>query len=188
MLLKNTESTPSRLHRGWRFVCREPLAQFALGGGLIFLAYWLWSTPEPAAIVISPEMAQAIVQQQSRLLDRPLSAAERAAAVAQYVDEELLVREAYKRGVDRSDVSVRERLADKMRFLLGGEPPAPTREQLRTFLKVNQARFGSAPFDDLAPTLKQQWVAAERDKALQQSLAELRKQYQIKVPLEAQQP
>jgi hypothetical protein len=188
MLLKNRQSTPSRLHRGWQFVSREPLTQFALGGAMIFLAYWLWATPEPAVIVISPEMVQAIGQRQSRVLGRPLSATERAAAVAQYLDNEVLVREAYKQGIDRMDVSFRERLADKMRFVLGGEPPAPTREQLQAFLKANQARFGSAAFDDLLPTLKQQWVAAERDKVFQQRLVELRKQYRVDVPMEVQQP
>ena len=79
--------------------------------------------------------------------------------VAQYVDEEVLVREACKQGLDRADPPIRERLADKMRFLLGGEPP-PTRAQLDAYLKANRARLPEGSFDDLAPTLKEQWVAA----------------------------
>lgn len=182
MLYPVPNSTPSRLHRGWEFACREPLVHFAVGGGLLFLAYWFWAAPVPDAIVVSPEMAQAVVKEQSRLLGRSLTAAERAAVMADYVDEEVLVREAYKQGIDRTDTPIRQRLADKMRFLLGGEPPAPSREQLTSYLKANRAHLPEGTFDDLAPTLKEQWVTAERNERYQRNLAKLRLQYQIQVP------
>jgi hypothetical protein len=182
MLLQTSNATPSPLRHGLALACREPLLHFVVGGGLIFLAYWLWAAPEPDAIVVSPETARALVQERSRLIGRPLTAAERAGVVAEYVDEELLVREAYKQGVDRSDAPIRERLADKMRALLGGEPPAPTREQLESYLKANRARFPDGTFEDLAPTLKEQWVAAERNEAFARNLSKLRAQYRIQTP------
>ena len=156
---------------------------FVLGGGLIFLAYWLCAAPEPDAIVVSPDMA--------RSLGGAVAATGPAAygggaggVVGEYVDEELLVREACKQGIDRADPPIRERLADKMRFLFGGEPPPPTREQLEAYLKANRARFPDGTFEDLTPTLKEQWVAAERNAALRRNLAQLRGQYRIEVPAE----
>jgi hypothetical protein len=176
------KATLFRLRRAWWFACREPLVHFALGGGLIFLASGLWASPEPDAIVVSPEMARGLADQRSQQLGRPLTAPERAAVVDEYIDEEVLVREAYKQGVDRTDGPIRERLADKMRLLLGREPPMPTREQLESYLKANRARFPEGTFDDLAPTLRVQWVAAQRNEALQWSVAKLRTQYRIQAP------
>jgi hypothetical protein len=184
MLRETSISTPSWLRRGWSYASREPLVHFVLGGGLIFLAYWLCALPEPDAIVVSPQMARSLVQQRSRLLGRPLTAVERAGVVGEYVDEELLVREACKQGIDRADPPIRERLADKMRFLLGGEPLPPSRVQLEAYLKANRARFPEGTLDDLEPTLKQQWIAAERDAAFQRNLARLRGEYRIQVPAE----
>jgi hypothetical protein len=184
-----TEPRSSVFRRTWDALRREPLVHFALGGGLIFLAYSLCASPTPETIVVTPEISRAVIQQHAELLGRPLSAAERQAALADYVDEEVLVREAYRRGVDRSDAALRERLADKMRFLLAGEPPSPTRQQLEEFFQTDPQRFAAgsqATFDDLLPTLKQQWVAAQRNAALATSLAELRKQYRIELPREAQ--
>jgi hypothetical protein len=262
------------------YVRREPLVHFACGGGLIFLVYCLSAGPESEAIVVTPDMSQAIARQRSESLGRPLSAGERSAAVAEFIDDEVLVREARRRGIDHNDAVLRERLADKMRFLLGSEPSEPAREQLAAYLAENRDRFltppqvsfdqvffecrpdapprndagllaalgrgadfrklgdrsrlGAAvgrveeaqlavslgadfaqavfalepgrwsgplrsergihfvrvtekrrtalpPFEDLLPVLKRQWVTAQRDAALRENLAELRKQYRIEV-------
>ena len=92
MLYPAPKSTPLRLCSGWEFACREPLVNFAVGGGLLFLAYWFWAAPA-ADPVVFPEMAQAMVKEQSRLLGRSLTAVERRAVMADYVNEEVLVRE-----------------------------------------------------------------------------------------------
>jgi hypothetical protein len=127
------------------FVWREPLAHFVLGGGLIFLAYCCTPDANPDAIVITPAAAEETFKLRAETIGRPLTEAERSVALAELVEEELLVREALRQGVDRQDVVIRSRLADKMRFLLAGEPPAPTPEQLRAYLRANRQRFLTRP-------------------------------------------
>ncbi len=129
------------------FVWREPLAHFVLGGGLIFLAYCYCCSPvaNPDAIVITPAAAEAAFQLRAETIGRPLTEAERSDVLAELVEEELLVREALRQGVDRQDAVIRSRLADKMRFLLSGEPPAPTQEQLRAYLQAHRQRFLTRP-------------------------------------------
>ena len=174
------------------FVWREPLAHFVLGGGLIFLAYCCSSGASPDAIVITPAAAEAAFQLRADSIGRPLTGPEQSIALAELVEEELLVREALRQGVDRQDVVIRSRLADKMRFLLSGEPPAPTQEQLRTYLQANHQRFlprlvpGQAPtlasFEDLEPALKRQWAADRREENLKRGIEEIRRQYTIRLP------
>ena len=129
------------LHRLGIFLWREPLAHFVFGGGLIFLAYCCSPNASPDAITITPAAAEAAFRLRAETIGRPLTGPERSVALAELVEEELLVREALRQGVDRQDAVIRARLADKMRFLLSGEPPAPTQEQLRAYLQANRQRF-----------------------------------------------
>jgi hypothetical protein len=180
------------LHRLGTFIWREPLAHFVLGGGLIFLAYCCSPAAGPDAIVITPAAAEAAFQLRAETIGRPLTEPERADTLAELAEEELLVREAQRQGVDRQDLVIRARLADKMRFLLSGEPPAPTQEQLRAYLQANRQRFlarvvpGQAPtlpaFEDLEPVLKRQWAADEREENLKRGIEEIRRQYTVHLP------
>jgi hypothetical protein len=176
-------------------VCREPLFLFVLGGGLIFLVY-IYSCSADAdsdTIVITPAAAEAAFRLRAETVGRPLTASERSVALAELVEEELLVREALRQGVDRQDVVIRSRLADKMRFLLSGEPPAPTPAQLRAYFQANRQRFlaqGSArqaasspSFEELEPVLKRQWAADVREKSFQHGLAEIRRRYTVRLPV-----
>jgi hypothetical protein len=158
------------------------LVHFLLGGGLIFLLYFACTKPSPEAIIVTSEMTESIVREQSEQVGRPLSYTERSAAIDEFIDQEVLVREAYKQGLDQSDMAIRERLAEKMRFVLTGEPPVPTRAQLEDYLEKHRADFASstsAVFDDLVPTLRTQWVAAQRQETLRRNLDALRKRYGV---------
>jgi hypothetical protein len=174
------------------FVWREPLAHFVLGGGLIFLAYCCSPVADPDAIVITPAAAEAAFKLRADTIGRPLTRPERSAVLGELVEEELLVREALRQGVDRQDAVIRSRLADKMRFLLSGEPPAPTQTQLRAYLQANRQRFltpaalGQAAvlpaFEDLEPVLKRQWAADQRQQNLNRGIEEIRRQYTVRLP------
>jgi hypothetical protein len=176
------------------FVWREPLAHFVLGGGLIFLAYCCSPDASPDVIVITPAAAEAAFQLRAETIGRPLTEPERSVALAELVEEELLVREGLRQGVDRQDVVIRSRLADKMRFLLSGEPPAPTQEQLRAYLQANRQQFltrGTSPqsavlppFEELEPVLKRQWAADQRQQNLTRGIEEIRRQYTVRLPAE----
>jgi hypothetical protein len=130
----------------WRFTRRKPLAQFALAGGLLFGLSAIRSNPfarEPVAV--SAETVRQLVADREQLLGRPISARERRELATRYVDDEILVREAYARGLDREDGAVRRRLLEVMRFVLGEEPPEPTAAQLREFLGANEAMYRTPP-------------------------------------------
>jgi hypothetical protein len=177
-----------RLRRGLAGVLREPLVQFLLAGGLVFLGYRLTAGPDAATgnadtIVISPSAADAAIRQRADQLGRSLTPVEREAAVRELADEEILVREAYRQGVDRQDAVIRSRLIDKMRLLIAAEPPAPGRRELEAYWKANASRYGKAgSLDAVLPRVKRDWVASQRETLWQRGMDELRKGYRVELP------
>lgn len=83
-------------------------------------------------IYVEPATIEYLSAQREELLARELSEAERAAVVEEYIDEEVLVREAYLSGLDRSG-RIRRQLLKQIRFLLAEDLPEPTEAELRAF-------------------------------------------------------
>lgn len=130
--------------RLWNALCHEPLAHFIALAGLLFLANALVAPAGPAPIVVDRPTIDFLVQQQTELVGRPLTEAERRAVIEGFVDDEVLVREAYQRGLDR-DTVVRRHLVQKMRFILGDEVSEPTEADLGAFLEANRERYRDPP-------------------------------------------
>jgi parvulin-like peptidyl-prolyl isomerase len=119
------------------------LLLFALPAVLLFGLHALIATPGRDTIVVPAETVDAVVQAKEEALLRPLTEGERAAAIEAYVKDELLLREAFARGLQRSDPQVRERLIDQVRILLADEPQAPDEADLRAFYEANREAYQS---------------------------------------------
>ena len=130
--------------RYWNVLRREPLAHFLALAALLFVAYDLLTPSEQQSIVIDQASIDEVVRQQEELLARPLSDDERRAVVETAIDDEVLLREAYRRGLDR-DAVVRRHLVQKMRFILGEDEPEPTEAELKEYLAANRERYRTPP-------------------------------------------
>jgi PPIC-type PPIASE domain len=108
----------------------EPLLHFAAAGALLFLARALWAPGGEDRIVVTQETQAALMAAREELLLRPLTAEEREKVVSDYVDEEVLLREAYRERLDRDDPRIRRWLIDKVEFLIDEEAREPTSEEL----------------------------------------------------------
>ncbi len=98
---------------------RAPLLHFLLLGGLLFAAGRVWR-PAPA-VMMAPIVVDAATIDQlhddwRRESARAPTGAELRASVERYVDEELLLAEALRLGLDATDPVARERLLRNMRF------------------------------------------------------------------------
>lgn len=122
-------------------ILREPLGHFLLAGAALFLWSQVFGARDARRITVSPDEAATLVRQQQEILGRSLTAAERDQVVRRFVDGEILVREAYALGLDQGDSRIRERLIERMRFLLDEEPPPPSEEQLRGYLNANASAY-----------------------------------------------
>jgi hypothetical protein len=136
--------TRSRVERLWAFLRHEPLVHFVVLGGLLFGASALRQSTERETIVIDQPAVQAMLAQQVQFVGHPLSAAERARLVQGMIDDAVLLREAYKRGLEQ-DSLVDQHLVQKMRFLLTDDLPEPSEAELRAYLQANPERYRTPP-------------------------------------------
>jgi PPIC-type PPIASE domain len=130
--------------RFWNALRREPLVHFLALAALLFVTYDLLMPSEQEPLVIERASIDELVAQQASLLGRPLTDEERTVVVERAIDDAVLLREAYKRGLDR-DAVVQRHLVQKMRFVLGEEAPEPSEAELRAYLAANRERYRGPP-------------------------------------------
>ena len=127
-------------------ILREPLVHFVVIGALLFAAFG-YLNPEPAEvpnkIVVTTSDIEVLEQAFQNNWRRPPNDDERAAIIDAHVRQEVLVREAEGLGLDRNDAIIRQRLQQKMDFLLssGANAVVPTDEELEAFLNENLDRY-----------------------------------------------
>ncbi len=141
----NDSGTP---HSFLFHLVREPLFQFLVLAGLLFIAQALFAKDDRDLIVVDAVTQEYLFDQEAELLLRPLSEAEKQDLVRNFVEEEILVREAVKRGF--SDGSrIRALLLQNMRFFIAGDLAEPTEAELKEYFNSNQEKFLSPPSYDL---------------------------------------
>ena len=142
-------------------ILREPLLHFLVAGGLLFGAF-AWSHRGAA----KPASGKTIVVDKASLLNflqyrnkafKPdyfesqldaMSPRELQDLSDQYVEEELLYREAKSLGLEEGDDVIRQRLVQKMNFLiedLADTSGTPSEAELQEYLKKNQAEYVIEP-------------------------------------------
>jgi parvulin-like peptidyl-prolyl isomerase len=117
-------------------------ALLLLGGALLALLFLPFQRGDKgSAIVATAEIQAALEEERAELLGRALTEAERQRLASDWVDQEVLVREAYRRGLDRDDPVVRHRLIEKMRLLLREKPREPSAAELLGFYRDHPDRY-----------------------------------------------
>ncbi len=139
---------------------REPLAHFALIGALIFVATALADGLNRPAVRLSEADVSQLAAFWETQSGRQPTPEELRGIVAERVDEEIMAREAQRLGLDRDDVIIRRRLAQKFAFV---------REDLAAVAEPDEARLRAyhAAHPDLFSTpgsiaFRQVYFSAER--------------------------
>lgn len=122
---------------------KEPLLGFLLIGTMVFVVHQVFYPNEDhnRAIYVDSALQQLIVEQFENQTGRTPTASDLEALIQRYVDEEILVREAYIRGIDQNDGRIRAILNKKMRFLLSEDPPSPTVGQLQAWFEEHTETY-----------------------------------------------
>jgi hypothetical protein len=133
-----------------RFI-REPLVQFLVLGALLFVIGGLRDDGGSGTlndrIAITPGHIDRFIAGFELTWQRPPTPGELEGLIDQYIDEEILYREALAMGLDRDDEMVRRRMAQKLEFLTrdlidAAEPPD---EALQEYLDANLDRYRHQP-------------------------------------------
>ena len=124
---------------------REPLMHFLLIGAALFLVFDQVGDPVEVdnRIVISQADLDILASDWLRRTGRPPAPQQVEQQLRQYIREQVLSREAVNLGLDRDDVIIRRRLAQKMQFLFDdlGQAPDPTDPELNVFMSKHIERF-----------------------------------------------
>ena len=142
---------------------RDPLAHFLLAGAAIWGVLALVGDPvDPASrtIDLTRERQAGIALGFERMMGRPPTDTEMDAAIARWVREEVLYREALRLGLDEGDAVVRRRLSTKMDELAGAEAEMaqPSDQVLAEWLSTHADAYR----EDGAVSFEQAYFAGEQ--------------------------
>ena len=121
---------------------REPLVHFVGLGALIFALHSALA-PSPRDVVeVTAATRSALTARYVSRAGHPPTEAQLDEQIARWIDEELLLRQAFRLGLDRSDTVVRGRLVEKMRFVLeNAGAKEPTEQELSAWLSAHPERY-----------------------------------------------
>ena len=101
--------------------------------------------PDRETITITAQTIDALIQQRESITRNPTTPQERQRLIEGHIEDEILLREAYKRGFDKNDYRVRKRILSIMRSSLSEVVPEPSVAQLRAYYEENRERFLTSP-------------------------------------------
>lgn len=139
----------------------EPLVVFIAIGGLLFGLYYFAPADDLQVIEVHEPFLGDLIAERELVLDRKLTDAEKAAIQNDFIDQEVLVREAMARRLYLNDGGVRHRLADKMFYLLSEPPADPDSAELDRFYEQHRERYRTSEL----VTFEHRYFAADRDSA-----------------------
>jgi hypothetical protein len=125
-------------------ILRDPLFLFLLIGGGFFLAYTLLSH-RADRIEVTQAMQASLAADYEAVAGHKPDAAEQAKLVQEYVANELLFREAIARGMHLTDKATKQRLTDRLRFMLTGTPNEPTEADLIDYYATHLGSYRAEP-------------------------------------------
>ena len=124
---------------------KSPILHFILLGIFAFVAYNHLKPPDRETIRITTQTIDALIQQRESIAQNSTTPEERQIIIEGHIEDEILLREAYKRGFDKNDYRVRKRILNIMRTSLSEVIPEPSVAQLRAFYEENKTRYLTSP-------------------------------------------
>ena len=124
----------------------EPLVHFLLLGALTFLLYAFVSSDtnnDDRNVIISKAQVQQLIYRWEKKNFRSPSTQEREEILDKAIYNEVMYREALNMGLDKNDLIIKRRLAQKLEFISSDlvEPRKPTKDELLVYLQQHQNAF-----------------------------------------------
>lgn len=135
----------ARLKAAAAWALHEPLMRFLVIGAVLFAGISLVRADQRPTITIDAAEIEQLVSYWRQQSHREPDREELKAIINERVDEEVLAEEAKRLGLDRDDMIIRRRLAQKMAFASEDtvEIPEPSEAELAAYYQANQARYAA---------------------------------------------
>jgi len=138
------DGASARWRAGLKAVWREPLVRFLLIGALLFAAMsGVKALQRPVVRIDAAELEQMAAYWEAQY-QRPPTKTELAGIIQDRIDEELQAREALRLGLDKDDMIIRRRLAQKMGFASAdAAAKEPSEADLRAYYARTADRYAA---------------------------------------------
>jgi hypothetical protein len=125
---------------------REPLVHFLLIGAGLFLLFNFTNGPagdKPNRIVVTPGQVERMTAKFTRTWMRPPTGQEMANLIEDHLRNEIYYREAVAMGIDKDDPLIRQRMRQKLEFILEdiSAQADPTDEDLSAFMRKHMKKY-----------------------------------------------
>ena len=144
----------------FRTIIKEPLLHFLLLGTAVYAVAFVAAPDEadqedPNVIVVDRDTILTWLQYRSKTFEAglfdatidTLTAEQRTQLIDDYLEQEILYREALAWGLDDADFIIRQRLIQKQQYLIDTlTPEDPGDEALTAYMEVNAGRYYTPPF------------------------------------------
>lgn len=136
----STDQNISRLQS----LLREPIFHFFIMALMIFAIYGISNKDRKSVLELDQREIEARLFKQEMASGQALNEEQREYLTSAFVEEQILVQEAIKMGLD-NDARIHDILAQKMRHVLSGDIIQPSQEELQTFYNGNLERYRTLP-------------------------------------------
>lgn len=154
---------------------KQPLFYFVLLGTAVFLLD-SWLRAEPQTLQVSPEVRREVSARLEQQLARPPTPGELEGGLRDWVDTELLFREATALGLDENDSVIHAHLAQKLRHIVLERTilPEPSESELRAQFAAHPKRYAGAATSDLTHVfISRSASGAEFEARVREALSQL---------------
>ncbi|PCD02100.1 hypothetical protein COC42_11510 [Sphingomonas spermidinifaciens] len=127
-----------------RMTPRDPFAVFLIVAAAIFALYWATSGHRET-IEVSASVQKSLSDDYAMMTGKAPDPAARARLIHDYVANELLFREAVARGMHMTDKATKQRLIDRVRFMIAGAPPEPSEDVLIGYYAAHPELYRAEP-------------------------------------------
>ena len=124
----------------YKKLTREPVVHFIMLSFLILGGEHLLKD-QKKEIVVSQEVQDFLFERYEDLTLTKLDDTTKRKLIEEYIQEEILINEAYKKNLDKGDSRIRQNLLRKMRGLIIGKIDVPTEQDALDFYSLNKNKF-----------------------------------------------
>ncbi|WIW88930.1 MULTISPECIES: peptidyl-prolyl cis-trans isomerase [unclassified Sphingobium] len=123
---------------------RDPFLVFLAVAAAIFALYWA-VTARRETIDVPLSVQKSLSDDYEMMAGRKPDAQAKAKLIHDYVADELLFREAVERGMHMTDKTTKQRLIDRVRFMIAGAPADPSEDQLMGYYATHRELYRAEP-------------------------------------------
>lgn len=129
----------------WKRLLREPLVHFIAIGLVLFVGMTALKAAHRPTVRLDAAEIEQLANYWAAQAGRQPTAQELKAIIDERVNDELLAREALRLGLDKDDLIIRRRLAQKMAFASEDAAPVrePSRAQLERYFRDHAERYAT---------------------------------------------